>query len=249
MYIELFENLGLSPNEAKIYESLIYQGESSVGEVATRSKINRRNIYDALQRLIEKGLVFPIFQKGENRYQAVNPDKLMEIVSEKERLLNAALPKLRDIYEADAPTQAAYVYKGLEGYKNYMRDLVRVGQDTLFLGAKGLWFTPGIDQSFLNAFTKMAQEKKVSYRTIYDPRVPEQLPQALEDVGGEYRVFPKGVETPGVCDIFGDYVVTFTSASIGNFGEDGMVYVMIDKQLADSYRTWFQFMWQSLPRS
>lgn len=246
MYIELFESLGLSPNEAKIYESLIYQGESSVGEVAVRAKIHRRNIYDALQRLIEKGLVFPIFQKGENRYQAVAPDKLMEIVREKERALSGALPTLRDIYEADAPQQAAYVYKGLEGYKNYMRDLVRVAEDTLFLGAKGLWFTPGIDRGFLNAFQQMARKKKISYRTIYDPRVPQVLPQALTDVGGEYQVFPEGVETPGVCDIFGDYVVTFTSVSVGNFGEDGMVYVIIDRDLANTYRAWFEFMWTAL---
>ena len=52
---------------------------------------------------------------------------------------------------------------------------------------------------------------------------------------------------PGVCDIFGDYVVTFTSVDVGNFGEDGTVYVMINKQLADSYRTWFQLIWDLLP--
>ena len=243
MYIELFEEIGLSPNEAKIYEALLHNGVSGVGEISTKGNIHRRNVYDALQRLVQKGLVFVIFQKGENRYSAVNPDKLMELVKEKERHLSNVLPQLQDLYQSDPPQEAAFIYKGIEGYKNYMRDLVRVGQDTLFLGAKGLWFTPGIDKHFLDEFVKMANKKKITYRTIYDPRVPERLPNALKDVGGGYKVLPKGYETTGVCDIFGDYVVTFTSVDVGNFGEDGTVYVMINKQLADSYRTWFQFVW------
>ena len=243
MHAELFENIGLSPNEAKIYETLLQAGESGVGAIATKANIHRRNVYDALQRLIQKGLVFPIFQKGENRYSAVGPDKLMELLKEKETQLDHALPDLRRMYETDPPEEAAYIYRGLEGYKNYMRDLVRIGEDTLFLGAKGLWYTPGIGKSFLRDFTVMAETKKITYKTLYDPRVPERLPDALKNVGGDYKVLPQGYETAGVCDIFGDHVVTFTSHDVGNFGEDGVVYVMINKQLADSYRTWFRFMW------
>ncbi len=173
----------------------------------------------------------------------------MELLTEKQRHLNDVLPTLRKLYEADAPEEAAYIYRGIEGYKNYMRDLVRVGQDTLFLGAKGLWYSPQIDQSFLKSYTAMATKKKIKYRTLYDPRVPEQLPQALSGVGGDYKVLPPGYATSGVCDIFGDYVVTFTSVDVGNFGEDGTVYVMINKQLADSYRIWFQLIWDLLPET
>lgn len=89
----------------------------------------------------------------------------------------------------------------------------------------------------------MAKQNKIHYRTLYDPRVPEQIPKAIDEVGGEYKILPKGYDTPGVCDIFGDRIVTFTSIDVGNFGDDGVVYVVINKQLADSYRTWFQFIW------
>lgn len=44
-------------------------------------------------------------------------------------------------------------------------------------------------------------------------------------------------------DIFGDYVVTFTSNEVGNFGEDGSIFVMIEPQIAETMRTWFQYMW------
>jgi sugar-specific transcriptional regulator TrmB len=247
MYSQLFEEIGLSPNEAKIYETLLSTGETSVSEISLKGKIHRRNVYDALNRLIEKRLVFRVMQKGENTFQAVTPNKLLEILKEKENALLKEMPALRRLYETEPPIEAAYIYKGLEGFKNYMRDLVRVGQDTYFLGAKGLWFTPRIDKSFLTDFTQMAKEKKIKHYTLYDPRVPEKVPQALKEVGGEYKILPAKYATPGVTDIFGDYVVTFTSVDVGNFGEDGIIFVMINPELAESYRTWFKFMWDLCP--
>lgn len=247
MYTDIFEQLGLSPNEARIYETLIATGETSVSRISTRAKVHRRNVYDALNRLLEKGLVFQIFQKGENLYQAVHPNKLLEVLKEKETQLNQILPKLNQLYESEPPQEAAYIYKGLEGYKNYMRDMARVGQETYFLGAKGLWFTPTISEKFLHDFKKTLERKKVQYYTLYDPLVVKKLPQALDKVGGQYKVLPEKYSTSAVCDIFGDYVVTFTSVDIGNVGEDVTVFVMINHELAESYKTWFRMMWDMCP--
>ena len=60
------ESLGLSPNEARIYEALVEHGESGVSEIALFGNIHRRNAYDAIHRLVEKGLCFPILSAGEN---------------------------------------------------------------------------------------------------------------------------------------------------------------------------------------
>lgn len=47
MYEHILEGLGLSPNEAKIYEALVERGESSISDIAVAAKIHRRNAYDA----------------------------------------------------------------------------------------------------------------------------------------------------------------------------------------------------------
>lgn len=94
MYAELFEQLGLSPNEAKIYETLLESGESSVSVISLRAKIHRRNVYDALNRLVEKGVVFRIFQKGENRFKPVTPNKLLEILQEKKKQVRRSFTRI-----------------------------------------------------------------------------------------------------------------------------------------------------------
>lgn len=83
--------------------------------------------------------------------------------------------------------------------------------------------------------------------TLFDPRVPSELPEAIKNIGGQYKILPKGYETIGVVDIFGDHIATFTSKGVGNFGEDGSIYVMINRDLADSYKTWFRLIWDLLP--
>ena len=247
MYSHIFEQIGLSPNEARIYETLLQGGEMSVAAIAGQSQIHRRNVYDALQRLLQKGLVFQIFQKQENIYRAVHPQKLLEVITEKEQQLQHVLPELQLLYEQKPLTEAAFIYKGVEGFKNYMRDMARVGEETYFLGAKGLWFTPTIGRQFLADFQKEMKRKKVNYYTLYDHRVSETLPGVFDDVSGKYKILPAKYSTPAVLDIFGDHVVTFTSVDVGNFGENGTIFVMINQKLAESFKVWFRMLWDLCP--
>ncbi len=247
MYSEIFEEIGLSPNEAKIYETLLSAGEVGVSEISLKAKVHRRNVYDALNRLIEKGLVFRIFQKGEHQFRAVTPDKLAEVLDEKRQKLSKILPDLRNIYQSKPQEEAAFIYKGREGYKNFLRDMTRVAEDTYFLGAKALWFTPWVEKQYLEDYQAAMKRKNKKYFTLYDYRVKEKFPQVFKNVGGEYKILPKEYTAPGVTDVFGDYVVTFTSVDVGNFGEDGTIFVMINKELAETYRTWFKMIWDFCP--
>ena len=248
MFTEIFEQIGLSPNEAKIYETLLSAGEIGVAEISLKAKVHRRNVYDALNRLVEKGLVFRIFEKGENQFRAVTPDKLSEVLDEKQKKLTDVLPQLHKLYASKPLQEAAFIYKGKEGYKNYLRDLARVAEDTYFLGAKGLWFTPWVEKQYLEDYQAAMKRKGKKYFTLYDHRVKEKLPQAFKNVGGEYKILPKKYPAPGVTDVFGDYVVTFTSVDVGNVGEDVTIFVMINPELAETYRTWFKMIWDFCPK-
>lgn len=246
MFSEILTSLGLSPNEAKIYESLLSSEEIGISEIALKANIHRRNVYDTMNRLIEKGLVSRIFKKDEHKFRAVNPDKLREVIEAHERQLASIMPDMQKRWSSEPAQEAAYIYKGKEGYKNYLRDMINVAEDTYFLGAKGLWYTPWVEKQYLEDYRAAMQKKGKKFYTLYDHRVKEELPQALQNVGGEYKILPKKYRAPGVTDVFGDFVVTFTSVGIGNFGEDGTIFVMQNAELAETYRTWFRVIWDLL---
>ena len=109
MYSEIFEQLGLAKNEARIYETLLREGESPVGHISTKSQVHRRNVYDSLNRLMEKGLVFEILQRRENHYQAVDPQKLKELIQEKQQALDKIMPDLQQLYHDTPHENEVYI--------------------------------------------------------------------------------------------------------------------------------------------
>lgn len=246
LHADLFQTLGLSPNEARIYEALLTFGGSGVSTIALRSSVHRRNAYDAVHRLIEKGLVSEVFSQGETIYEAVEPGKLMELVKDKERLLDAALPGLFSTYRSQRAVQRAYIYKGVEGMKNFLREALKVGEDMYEFGAKGGWFDPRLE-SFTQWFLEEAKKKKMKFHHIFDWEVQEKVPHVPEAVGKPYKFAPKKYTSDSAIEVFGDHVVTFTGLGFGKLEDDLTIFVMVSPRLAESYRIWWQMMWDLLP--
>ncbi|PIR03437.1 MAG: hypothetical protein COV60_00300 [Candidatus Magasanikbacteria bacterium CG11_big_fil_rev_8_21_14_0_20_43_7] len=246
MHLQTLESLGLSQNEAKIYESLLELGESTVSELSVRSKIHRRNIYDSMNRLIEKGMVFQVIGRGDNLYKPVDPHKLMELVDEKRSQLEKIMPNLVEAYQKTPHLEAAYIYKGVEGFKNYLRDILSTEEDAYFIGAKGAWFDPRL-KTFLDRFLVDAEKRGIKYHHLFDYEIKEQAAHVVETVGGPYKFLPKEYSTPGMVDIFGDHVVSFSSMGITKISDDITIFVNISRPLATSYKTWFQFMFDMCP--
>jgi sugar-specific transcriptional regulator TrmB len=244
MDLQIYESLGLSPNEAKIYESLVESGESGISQIAINAKIHRRNAYDAIHRLIDKGLVFEIFSSTENRYNAVDPDKLMELLAEKESTLQKELPELKKKFVERPAPQEAYIYRGLEGQKNIFRDMIRVGADSYFVGAKGGWYDPRIEAA-RQAFFREAKKKRMKFIQLFDFEAIKQMPNFPKHFEGDlkYRILPKEFSTNSVIHIFGDYVITYTGLPIGRISDEVVFFVLHSKDLAESYRKWFWYMW------
>ena len=78
MYESVLEELGLTSNESKVYEALLSSGSSSIEQIAVRSKAHRRNIYDVLSKLLEKGLISEAFIHNRKEYRAIHPSRLLD---------------------------------------------------------------------------------------------------------------------------------------------------------------------------
>ena len=243
MYLEILENLGLSPNEAKIYEALLEKGESSISEISVNAKIDRRNAYDAISRLIDKGLCFQVVSSSENRYNAVDPRKLQELIGEKEKALHGVLTEMQRKYHSTAAKEEAFIYRGLEGQKNIFRDMLRVGKDSYVVGAKGGWFDPRLETA-RKKFFKEAEKKKIKFIQLFDYRIRElkDFPKRFEGPL-KYKILPKEYSNNSIIHVFGDYVITYTGLPIGRINTDTVFFVIHSKDLAESYRQWIWYMW------
>jgi len=248
MYEKELKEIGFSPNEAKIYEVVLAKGEATVAEIAKQTGIHRRSCYDTLQRLVDKGIIFPIFDRKESLYAAADPDKLFQMVREREKTFKRILPGLEYLKEKSTVTESAFIYRGKEGYKNYLRDRYRVAEDTYFFSAKGNWTTDEEALGLEKDFQRVIKKYKRDFRILFDPRVRENK-RVQKTTIAKFKFLPEGFPTPGNVDVFGDYVAIFVNRNqIGEFGDDGLIFMIVSSELAESYRTWFKMVWDMLPK-
>lgn len=245
--VSLAESLALSPNEAKIYETLVEQGELSISHIALAAGIHRRNAYDSIHRLLDKGLIFQILGSHENRFNAVDPDKLNELLQEKQSQLADILPTLKQKFHHRPSKVEAYIFKGYEGQKNVFREMLRVGQDVYNIGAKGQWFDPELNAS-REAFFREAKRKRMTFHLLFDDEIRTQWPEFASTYATlatlKYRYLPKNYSTNSVANIFGEYVVTYTGVTVGKMSDETIYFVLKSADLAASYHKWFEYMWE-----
>ena len=242
MYEETLHDLGLSPNEARVYEALLTTGEASVQAISLKSKVHRRNVYDALQKLAEKGLATEVFVHAEKNFRATNPHRLLEFLKEKEERVAKILPEMQSRYEAVEEKEEAYIYKGIEGFKNYLQDILKTKETVYFIGAKAFWLDPRL-QHFLPRFQRERKRLGIKFVHLFDHEVKGQKKEILKIVGKPYKFLPPKYSSPTAVDIFGDYVVTFVGVRPGALDEEPIQFVMKSRRLADGYRKFFEFMW------
>lgn len=244
MDTSIYTDLGLSPNEAKLYDALLTFGGSGVSTMALRAKVHRRNAYDALQRLLEKGLVFEVYGKGETVYQAVEPGKLMELIREKEMKLAGVMPQLTKLFHENRTTEQAYIFKGVEGVKNYMRLALQSESDIYILGAEGAWLDPRV-ATYTKWFLREAKAKKIKIWALLDDDTKE-LDAKPSELAHKWKFLPEESNTSATMEIFGDYVVTYTGTLPGKLLDNVTIFVLHSPELAQNYRVWWKMMWDLL---
>lgn len=247
MYTQQLMLLGLPKNEAQIYEALVLFGELSVAQISKQTNIHRRNVYDCLSRMQEKGFVSIIVDSKENHYKAVDPKKLNEIVAEKQNTLNQILPGLQKLWTENPHNEEVYIMKGIEGYKNYMNEILMSNSDLYAVGAGGLWADPKV-KAFIEKFIKKFHKKRLKAYVLYDQSIKEQKREILNRFGSTYKFLDKKYNSGATMDIFGDFVVITTKGEFGQI-KNSIITIIKNKIISDAFKHWFKVMWDSTPEN
>lgn len=100
-------------------------------------------------------------------------------------------------------------------------------------------------QTFIEKFLKQADKKGIKYHHIFDSSVKEKAPELLPLLGKPHKFLPAEYSTTGAIDVFGDHIVSFSGVNVRDITEDVTLIVIVNKELADCYRTWFKFIWDN----
>jgi sugar-specific transcriptional regulator TrmB len=223
--------LGLTDNEIKTYLCLLKNGSILAGEIAKITKVHRRNIYDILNRLIEKGFVSTVIQNNRSYFQAVNPRKINDILEEQQREFSITLPSLEELYKSAKKSQDIRVFYGREGLKNIFQDQLHDNREVLILGASKSAFE--ILPFYFKWYDKDRVKKHIKVKIISAEKIAKKIPLA------ETRIFPKKYSNPLAVNLYKDKTALIL------WSKEPLVIVIENQEISQSYKKYFDFLWNS----
>ncbi len=231
----VFEELGMTRNESKVYVALLKSTSAQAGRITKISGVHRRNVYDALERLIQKGLV-SVINKGKHRiFVAESPDRILRIIEEKKILAEAEVPKLIELQKAGEYKQSARVYYGKGGLTTVFDDQVQKGKDVLVYGASTKYFS--MLKWYDIQHTKKRVRAGIKTKLIFNETDKREV-KRHEQVNSQVKYLPKEYCGPAATNIYGD------SVAIILWIEPPVAVIIENKELADTYRRYFNLLWQ-----
>jgi len=123
MDTRVLEGIGLSKNEIAVFLKMLQLGESKAGAIIAKVGLQSSAVYNAINGLIDKGLVSYI-KKGEIKYyKAASPEAIADYLdTKKEEYLNV-LPELKHFMPGEI--ESVEFYKSVRGIKTLLSELLK----------------------------------------------------------------------------------------------------------------------------
>lgn len=236
---ELME-LGLTHGESKVYLALLELGSSTVGPIVKKANVAYSNVYEILNRLLEKGLVAFIIKNETKYFQATNPRNLSDYLERKEkeinrqkRVLAELLPKLEG--EKVKPEEEAEIFVGLKGLKAaYIRLFTEnpVGGENLFFYIHRKEYAKESDKFYISN-AKLFRMPRIVMRGISNEEYRDSK-AIVPTTKMRYVNFP----IPGNIEIFQDKILVLA------WSEKPVSFLIRSKQIANIMKEYFESVWK-----
>ena len=227
---EALLHIGLTKTEAKIYAMLLDLGKAQAGVLSRKTGIHRRSIYDALDRLIEKGLVSYIVENGTRWYIPSDPQRVEEIISFQKEQIDHLFPILAAKYQEQKEKQETLFYRGLEGIKTVFEDQIYEGKDVYIIGASHN--AKELLKFYIPHYTNKRVKKKIKLHALYAGKKHDS-PVPLAEV----RYLPESFASLVSTNVYGNKVAIIL------WIHDPVAIVIQQPDIAKAFKRYFEMLW------
>src|SRR3989344_7541052 len=240
MHQEIFSELGFTKSESRIYMTLLDLGTAQISHIMEKTGMHRRNIYDSISRLIEKGVVSFVILNNKKIFSPASPKRLIGLVEEKkfkiENLrtrLNKILPELELKTRLEERHDVRF-FKGIEGLKTVFEHILRTGEN--YIGISPGYKLEKLLKYYMNHFTNERVRAGMKSRLIYSEKSRKQVEKKpLSDI----RCIPEHYSSATALRVYGDNVAILLLSE-----KYPIAIVIKNKTIANGYRKYFELMWK-----
>lgn len=244
MDLDVLKKIGLSQGEVTVYSALLNIGNAPVSRIHENTGIERRNIYDILNKLIERGLITYIVENKRKFFSISHPKNIISYVEEQKDELDKTkkdvekeLPLMIEKFMLRKPAISAEVFRGKEGIKAVWEDMLNYSEIRWI--AAGRYVPKKMPNYFVSWNRRRVKQKTVIFNLLRHELRKEVKPFALEKV----KFLPVEFSgNPTVIGIYGNKIVDFI------FSESFFAFVIESKEISESYRRYFKYLWEKVAK-
>ena len=234
---EILKEVGLTNNETEVYLTLLQTGSISVNSIAKKSGLHRQAVYDALDRLLEKGFANFVIKNNKKQFQAIHPEKIGDYLKEKEEKFKSVLPDLIKITQIPEEDTFVEVFKGKSVVRTVYRDIIKEFQkykgEVLISGVEEKRFIEE-DKTALEQHLKRLQNLKCKERIL----LKKGDTHFVKGSQTEYRWIQKESFNPTPIYVYNEKLTVII------WGNPNYAIIVKNKNLADAYRKQFDLLWK-----
>ena len=241
MLAENLSKLGFSPSEIKIYLHLQKKGPNYANKLSAETGINRTKVYEALDRLISKGVVSFIIKNKIKWFESKNPNSIISLLKEKEREHNTLKTKLiREIKQLQRQTShfnkplEASLFIGKKGLRVLFDEILETKKPVSLIASEFQFkklFGP-----YFEIWHKKRIKNKIEQRSIF----PQKLKNKLKERKLlRYKFIEDLFTNPTTTIIYGGNCLFI------QWGEEPLAIKIKNKEIIKSHLNYFDMLWKT----
>ena len=234
--LDELKKIGLPENQAKTYLELLKRGSVPVNQLSKKLGLDRTLTYQILENLLEKGLVNYMIKDNKKYFEPSDPEILLKPIKEKENFIKSLIPKLKSIEKLKESENSFKVYEGKKGLKTFFEDILK-SKDICIYGATGRSYD--VLKFEVPHIAKEAQKLGIKGRMIISKEYKGHPTTKLSNLKVGYL---EEVKSPATTTIYEDKV------GIHVLSDKPIIIIIKNKDVADGYRSYFNFLWKIAKR-
>lgn len=228
-------SLGVGKNESEVYAALANHGTSSVLEISKKTNLHRSNIYDSLNELIRRGLVFKEGDSKTQRFTARELETFMHYLKQKELELDDLIKEYRTTVDQKKDTATIKMTKGMFAVREMLEETLKSNRKILAYGIPR--DAPDRFGPILKDFHRERIKKKILMMHIYNSDAEDRAKMLNKMNYTQARILPHKFDSNTTTTINGDKIYII-------FWDKEPTVVQINgENAANPYKNYFEILW------
>jgi sugar-specific transcriptional regulator TrmB len=233
---KVLEDIGLTKNEIKIYLILLQHGKSSAITISKRTGVHRPNVYDNVEKLIERGIVFQTIEENRKVFNPISPRNLLRYIKQKEQDLINILPEIESLEIKEQHENLVTSAEGLNAVRTAIFGLLETKEEILMQGLP--IETQQLLGGFIVGFHNERKKGNIVSKQLYPEYIIEEIKITKITKIDELKSYPEKKEEKTSIMISGDNVVIISWDKL-------ILAVSIKNQpIAEKFRNNFLELWR-----